>query len=85
MTQKQAEYLLQDWGGNLLPEDYCETIYLSVKGVGTKTFRQCCYHDAGDYVFIWTKEESFKAKKKDLGDFVMSDNKRSLISLKKVT
>lgn len=85
MTRKQAQFLLDDWGSNLLPEDYCETIYLSIKGVGTKTFKECCYHDDDGYIFIWTREERFIIDKRDLGDFVaVSDNKKILVSLKKV-
>lgn len=86
MTTKQAQFLLKDWGSNLLPEDYCETIYLSIRGVGTKTFKNCCYHESDGYIFIWTREESFMVKKTDMGDFVsIPDNKEILISLKKVT
>jgi hypothetical protein len=87
MTNKQAQFLLKDWGSNLLPEDYCETIQLSIKGVGTRMFKQCCYHESDEYVFIWTVEESFIASKKDLGDFVSlygDLSKRTLLSLKKV-
>ena len=86
MTRKQAQHLMYDWGNELLPTDFCETVYLSIKGIGTKTFKDCCYHDSEGYIFIWTKEESIMIKKKDLGDFVsIPDNKKIILSLKKVT
>ena len=86
MTTKQAQFLLKDWGSNLIPEDYCETIRLSIKGVGTKIFNECCYHDSDDYIFIWTKTDSFVIKKKDLGEFVSISSgasKQILVSLRK--
>jgi hypothetical protein len=71
MTKKQALFLLNDWGKNLREEDYCENIYMSIKGVGTKVFKNCNYHDTDTHIFIWTKEENFMANKKELGDFVV--------------
>ena len=86
MTNKQAQFLLKDWGNNLLPDDYCETVYLSIKGVGAKTFKNCCYHDSGNYIFIWTSGENLAINKKNLGDFVSvptDASKRILVSVKK--
>jgi hypothetical protein len=70
MTKKQALQLQSDWGSHITPEDFSETLYLHIKDVGTQVFKQCCYHEQDNYIFIWTKNESFLVNKKDLGDFV---------------
>jgi len=70
MTKKQALQLQQDWGKHLSPNDYNQTLYLSIKGIGTKVFKECYYHEQDNYMFVWTKNESFIAKKQELGDFV---------------
>lgn len=79
MTNKQALQLQKDWGENLTDEDFHETLYLSIKGIGAKTFKFCSYHEHDNYVFIWTKDESFLIDKKELGDFVMVSNTYSTI------
>lgn len=79
MTNKQALQLQKDWGENLTDEDFHETLYLSIKGIGAKTFKSCSYHEHDNYVFIWTKDESFLIDKKELGDFVMVSNTYSTI------
>jgi hypothetical protein len=85
MTKEQANYLLNDWGKNLSPEDYCETIYLNIVGIGSRRFKDCCYHDADGYIFIWTRTESFVVNKMDLGEFLLiPDDKKVLVSLEKV-
>lgn len=79
MTNKQALQLQKDWGENLTDEDFHETLYMSIKGVGAKTFKSCSYHEQDDYVFIWTREESFLINRKELGDFVIVSNTYSTI------
>lgn len=71
MTKKQSTYLLKDWGANLLPEEYCEHVYISIKGVGAKIFSRCAYYECEGYTFIWTETESFCFDNKDVGDFIM--------------
>lgn len=84
MTHKQALQLQIDWGKALEPRDFNETLYLSINGVGTKVFKKCCHHEHEGYLFIWTLEESFFIKKKDLGDFILVDGPVDpVISLKK--
>jgi len=84
MTRSQALRLQEDWGSNITPEDFHETLYLSIKGIGSKIFKNCCYHEQDNYMFIWTKEESFLLDKKDLGDFVaVSDPHNFITSIQK--
>lgn len=86
MTAKQAQYLLQDWGSNLGPTDFSESVYVSIRGVGTRVFRGCAYYEAENYLFVWTASESFCINKKDMGDLVIIPyNQETLVSLKKVT
>jgi hypothetical protein len=79
MTSKQAIQLQKDWGQHLTEEDYHETLYVSIKGVGAKTFKSCSYHEQDDYIFIWTRDESFLIDRKELGDFVIVSNTYSTI------
>jgi hypothetical protein len=54
--------------------------------VGTKVFKKCCYHDVENYIFIWTREDTFLIDKKELGDFVIiPQNSKSFLLTKKVT
>lgn len=86
MTKAQAQRLMDDLGENLIPEDYCEDLYISIKNVGTKTFKQCSYYECEGYAFIWTLTDKFLISKKEIGDFVLiPKNKESLIKIKKVT
>lgn len=71
MTHKQALRLQEDWGKDLEPKDFNETLYVSIKGIGTKVLKNCFFHEDGNYMFIWTKNESFLLNRKELGDFVM--------------
>lgn len=79
MTNKQALQLQKDWGENLDENDFHETLYVSIKGVGAKTFKSCSYHEQDNYIFIWTKDESFLINRKELGDFVIVSNTYSTI------
>lgn len=71
MTRKQADRLQMDIGKSISPEDFIEDIYISIKGVGTKTFRKCVYHEVDNWIFIWTEDDSYIFNKKDLGDCVI--------------
>jgi hypothetical protein len=86
MTRKQAQLLLDDWTYAIEEKDLCENIYVSIKSVGTKVFKKCCYHETENYIFIWTKEDKFLINKKELGDFVIiPQNSKSFLLTKKVT
>ena len=85
MTHQQATDLMLDWGKNLLPVDFCETLYLSIRGVGTKTFKSCSFHQEDDYLFIWTKTENYLLNRNEIGDFVAVSNPVETILTTKVT
>jgi hypothetical protein len=71
MTKRQAQRLMQDIEKELTENDYCENVYMSVKNIGTKVFKNCVYHMAEGYTFIWTKTESFLINEKEIGDCVI--------------
>jgi hypothetical protein len=71
MTRKQAEKLKLDLEKSIKPIDYVEDLYISINGIGSKIFRKCVYLDADGWIFIWTAEESYMFRKKDLGDAVI--------------
>ena len=76
--------LKDDWGKHLIEEDFSSTLYVSVKDVGTTTFKNCCFHEQENYLFIWTKNESFLLNRKNLGDVVIvSDPTQPLLSKSK--
>jgi hypothetical protein len=85
MTRKQALQLQKDWGRNLTKEDFIQTLYISIKGVGNQTFHQCCCYEQDNYLFIWTKDETFLINKKDLGDFVAITDPHAALTTKKKT
>jgi len=70
MTLKQATNLKEDIGKNIRPFDYCEDVYLSIKGIGNKSFRNCTYLESEGWLFIWTESESFIINTNDIGDFI---------------
>lgn len=72
MTRKNACKLRDDIGKSLCDDDYNEDVYLSIKHVGTKTFQKCVYHEVENWIFIWTREDSFMVDRKDLGDMVIA-------------
>ena len=81
MTVKQANNLKADIERSITEEDFTDDLYISIKGIGTKTFKGCTYHDTDGWIFIWTKDESFLLDKSELGDFVaipLSENVNSL-------
>ena len=86
MTKVQATNLLEDWGKGLKPKDYDQHIYVSIRGVGSKVFRNCAYHETDGYTFIWTKQEKYILNKKEVGDFIIVPfDHSSHVTLKKVT
>ena len=71
MTRAEAINLMEDLGKNLSLRDYVDNIYISIKDVGTRVFRNCAYFEAEEYTFIWTHQESFLMDKNEMGDFVV--------------
>ncbi len=76
---------MEDLGKQLSPQDYSENIYVSIKNVGTKVFRQCAFHEADGYTFIWTKKETFIISRKEVGDFVVVPYTHEALVSKHVT
>ena len=72
MTRKQAECLKKDLEKSITLEDYIEDLYISIKGIGSKVFKNCVYLEAEGWIFIWTKEESYILRKKDIGECVIA-------------
>ena len=70
MNRKQAENLLIDLRKSLQHHDYCEDIYLSFSGIGSKSFKSCAYFESENWLFIWTPDDSFVFDKREVGDFV---------------
>jgi len=83
MNRKQAEHLLTDLRKSLQPRDYCEDVYLSIKGAGSKSFKSCSYFDAENWLFIWTPDDSFVFDKREIGDFVFVPVIENMESAKK--
>jgi hypothetical protein len=73
MTPTQAHRFLGDIRSNLTISDYCQTIYISIREVGTKSFDNACYQSLEGWLFIWTKDDAFCVPEKELGDFVCID------------
>ena len=83
MNRKQAENLLTDLRKSLKPCDYREDVYLSLGGVGSKSFKSCAYFESETWLFIWTSDDSFVFDKREVGDFVFVANKDTVLSVKK--
>ena len=83
MNRKQAGNLLVDLRKALQPRDYCEDVYLSLKGKGSKVFKSCSYFDTEKWLFIWTPDDSFVFEKCQIGDFVFVSSKESVINVKR--
>jgi hypothetical protein len=81
MTRKQAQNFSEDIKSELGDEDYYDDIYLSIKNVGTKMFKKCCYDQIDGWLFIWTQSDTFVAKESEIGDFVIVDSAHSALSL----
>ena len=85
MTKTQAQRLMIDLGKNLIHDDYCEDLYISINNIGTKTFKNCSYYECEGYTFIWTCTEKFLLSKKEIGEYVLiPKNKESMVKLNKV-
>ena len=83
MNRKQADNLLTDLRKSLRPRDYCEDIYLSFKGIGSKSFKSCAFFETEKWLFIWTPDDSFVFDKKEVGDYVFVSSKETVASLSK--
>lgn len=72
MTRKQAERLKEDLEKSITLDDYVEDLYISIKDIGSKVFRNCVYLEVEGWIFIWTHEESYVVLKKDIGECVIA-------------
>jgi len=72
MTKKQAESLKKDLEQSITLDDYIEDLYISINGVGSKVFKNCVYLEAEGWIFIWTQDDSFMVRRKDIGDCVIA-------------
>lgn len=85
MTRVQAQRLMEDIGKSLTSLDYSEDVYLSIKGVGSKTFKKCAYHEVENYTFIWTRSEKFLINRKDIAAHVIIPHDAAMLPLIKKT
>ena len=86
MTKTQAQRLMEDLGKNLIHDDYCENLYVSINNIGARTFKNCAYYECEGYTFIWKLDEKFLLSKKEIGDFVLiPKSMECTVKLKKVT
>lgn len=85
MTRGQAQRLMEDIGKSLTSLDYSEDVYLSIKGVGSKRFKECAYHVAENYTFIWTRDEKFLINKKDIAEHVIIPHDTAMLPIIKKT
>lgn len=84
MNRLNANKLMIDLGKELSEDTFVDNIYLSIRNVGTKVFKKCKFERLEGWIFIWTQDDSFCVKEKDLGDFLVIDtDSPSLIELKK--
>lgn len=84
MTLKQAQRLLDDLSHDIIKRDLVQNIYVSIKDIGTRVFKNCCYHEIENYIFVWTINDKFLINKKDLGDLVIiPQDSNILVSIKK--
>ena len=76
---------MKDLGKEIRDDSYVDNIYLSIRDVGTKVFKNCVFFVEDGWMFIWTREESFCIREKDMGDFLVIDaNSTCQVELKKV-
>lgn len=73
MTPKQANLFLSDIRSELTDADYCQNIYISLREIGTKSFKNACCQSIDGWLFVCTKIDSFCVQEKNLGDFVCVD------------
>jgi hypothetical protein len=81
MNAKEAQNFSVDILKELDDTSFSDSLYFSIRNVGTKVFRQCKYDQIEGWLFIWTKQEVFFMKESDLGDFVVIDANQTVSSL----
>ena len=79
MNLSQANNLQKDISKDISECDFVNDIYLTVKGIGTKVFRDCAFHETDDWIFIWTTSESFLINRKKIGDHVLVQKSESYL------
>lgn len=73
MNKKQAQNLSEDIRKQLDDRSFIDNVYLSIKGIGTKVFKECKCDQLEGWLFIWTKNDTFLMEEEDIGDFVLID------------
>lgn len=73
MTAKQAGNFCLDIHKTLTDEDYNNSVYISIKGVGTSIIKNCTYQISEGWIFFWTKNNSKYIRESEIGDFVIVD------------
>lgn len=85
MNRTNANKLMADLGKEMNHASFTDNIYLSIRNVGTRVFKNCKFESLEGWMFIWTRDDSFCVKEKDLGDFLVIDTDSPvLVGLKKV-
>jgi len=78
MTSRQARNLSDDIRKELTDDSYfTDNIYLSIKNVGTKSFKNCKCDRLDGWLFIWTKDDTFLVRESEAGDFLIIDTNPS--------
>jgi hypothetical protein len=82
MNSKEAKNFSEDIAKELNDFSYIDSVYISVKGVGTKVFKRCKCDQIDGWLFVWTPTESFYTLETDLGDFIIIDANFPIMELK---
>ena len=78
MNSRDAQRFSDDIRKELDENSFVDNIYMSVKHVGTKVFRNCKCDQIDGWIFIWTQTETYTVKESDMGDFVIIDTNMSI-------
>lgn len=73
MNKTTAKNFSEDIRKQLTVDCFSDTIYLSIRNVGTRAFKNCKCDRIDGWLFIWTGEENFYVEETELGDFVFID------------
>lgn len=74
MRKTEALRLLDDIKRDLDERDMSKSIYLSIRHIGTKVFKNAACQILDGWFFVITPSESFCIKESDMGDFICIDS-----------
>lgn len=83
MTVNQAENFCLDIHKTLTDEDYKNSVYVSIKGIGTSIIKNCAYQISDGWIFFWSKNNSKYIRESEIGDFVIIDAHAPSLKLEK--